>query len=187
MRAKSRCHERSQAIPMHGPTLPPRLAAAVPSAGRGAHGAPWATTANEGPRCARRGAHRRGCPGSESNQRHADFQSAALPTELPRQVAILDLRRGSVGPTQARSGAASLNEPDSVVKWTAASSDNLWRLAVARRSYPRPVPARLTAAHRDGRRQDAPEGGRATRGWMRAASGPQCASRRARRSLDPRA
>jgi hypothetical protein len=23
------------------------------------------------------------CPGPESNQRHADFQSAALPTELP--------------------------------------------------------------------------------------------------------
>ena len=27
------------------------------------------------------------CLGPESNQRHADFQSAALPTELPRQVA----------------------------------------------------------------------------------------------------
>jgi hypothetical protein len=24
-----------------------------------------------------------GCPGSESNQRHEDFQSSALPTELP--------------------------------------------------------------------------------------------------------
>ncbi len=26
---------------------------------------------------------RKWCPGPESNQRHADFQSAALPTELP--------------------------------------------------------------------------------------------------------
>ena len=29
------------------------------------------------------------CPGPESNQRHADFQSAALPTELPGQILIL--------------------------------------------------------------------------------------------------
>ncbi len=27
------------------------------------------------------------CPGTDSNRRHADFQSAALPTELPGQIA----------------------------------------------------------------------------------------------------
>ena len=27
------------------------------------------------------------CPGADSNHRHADFQSAALPTELPGQIA----------------------------------------------------------------------------------------------------
>ena len=39
------------------------------------------------------------CLGAESNHRHADFQSAALPTELPRQIGdpegarTLDLQR----------------------------------------------------------------------------------------------
>ena len=28
------------------------------------------------------------CPGPGSNQRHADFQSAALPTELPGQTKV---------------------------------------------------------------------------------------------------
>src|SRR5688572_18458749 len=35
-------------------------------------------------------------PGSESNQRHADFQSAALPTELPGQVGRNAPHRGSI-------------------------------------------------------------------------------------------
>ena len=30
-----------------------------------------------------RGVARKWCPGAESNHRHADFQSTALPTELP--------------------------------------------------------------------------------------------------------
>ena len=43
--------------------------------------------------------YRRWCLGPESNQRHADFQSAALPTELPRHdgdpegARTLDLQR----------------------------------------------------------------------------------------------
>src|SRR5262249_37431963 len=41
------------------------------------------------------GATRKWWPGSESNQRHADFQSAALPTELPGQ-AGRTARAGSV-------------------------------------------------------------------------------------------
>ena len=31
--------------------------------------------------------YRKWCPGTESNHRHVDFQSTALPTELPGQVA----------------------------------------------------------------------------------------------------
>jgi hypothetical protein len=30
------------------------------------------------------------CPGAESNHRHADFQSAALPTELPGHYLVHD-------------------------------------------------------------------------------------------------
>ena len=43
--------------------------------------------------------YRTWCLGAESNHRHADFQSAALPTELPRQIGdpegarTLDLQR----------------------------------------------------------------------------------------------
>ena len=40
------------------------------------------------------------CLGPESNQRHADFQSAALPTELPRLIASTQRGRviGACGP-----------------------------------------------------------------------------------------
>ena len=34
------------------------------------------------------------CPGADSNHRHADFQSAALPTELPGR-AVGPLRNGA--------------------------------------------------------------------------------------------
>ena len=37
------------------------------------------------------------CLGPESNQRHADFQSAALPTELPRPPAQMAQRGGFIG------------------------------------------------------------------------------------------
>jgi hypothetical protein len=35
------------------------------------------------------------CPGAESNHRHADFQSAALPTELPGLALLPGWRRGA--------------------------------------------------------------------------------------------
>jgi hypothetical protein len=50
----------------------------------------------------RRRSGRRWCLGADSNHRHADFQSAALPTELPRQTT----RR-----TPRFAGAASIKEP----------------------------------------------------------------------------
>ena len=34
------------------------------------------------------------CPGPESNQRHEDFQSSALPTELPGRFKILNDKSG---------------------------------------------------------------------------------------------
>src|SRR6202012_3633424 len=44
--------------------------------------APAANVARDAPRPGALGAHR-WCPGTESNRRHGDFQSPALPTELP--------------------------------------------------------------------------------------------------------
>ena len=36
------------------------------------------------------------CPRPESNQRHADFQSAALPTELPEDILIFNNEKHSL-------------------------------------------------------------------------------------------
>ena len=61
------------------------------------------------------------CPGPESNQRHADFQSAALPTELPgrpdgetpanrrlpRSSRFIGERNGAVQPFRHRAGHAA--------------------------------------------------------------------------------
>ena len=40
------------------------------------------------------------CPGTESNRRHGDFQSPALPTELPGQCADDLLRRPRIKPVE---------------------------------------------------------------------------------------
>ncbi len=45
----------------------------------------------------RRKKRKKWCLGPESNQRHADFQSAALPTELPRPGAQMARKAGFIG------------------------------------------------------------------------------------------
>ena len=47
---------------------------------------------------------RKWCPGPESNQRHVDFQSVALPTELPRHMAT---RKGLEPSTSGVTGRRS--------------------------------------------------------------------------------
>ena len=42
------------------------------------------------------------CPGAESNHRHADFQSAALPTELPGHLKLAGIRPVSFYRSQER-------------------------------------------------------------------------------------
>ena len=53
---------------------------------------------------------RKWCLGAESNHRHADFQSAALPTELPRRLALAKGAPSIVSgamPVQQREGHSS--------------------------------------------------------------------------------
>ncbi len=45
----------------------------------------------------RRGLWNSWCPGAESNRRHEDFQSSALPTELPGHIIIIDFVDGAQG------------------------------------------------------------------------------------------
>ncbi len=40
------------------------------------------------------------CPGADSNHRHADFQSAALPTELPGREGAYPRSHGVIGDGQ---------------------------------------------------------------------------------------
>src|SRR5512138_727145 len=58
----------------------------------------------------------RWCPGAESNHRHHDFQSCALPTELPGRRALAACRRAErsavigsrAGPVQTRGPAVGI-------------------------------------------------------------------------------
>ena len=51
---------------------------------------------------------RKKCPGAESNHRHGDFQSPALPTELPGQrLAGASVCRARTGQSRSKGGAAS--------------------------------------------------------------------------------
>ena len=52
--------------------------------------------------CVRNGPRSWWCPGAESNHRHADFQSAALPTELPGP----DRRTGTLKSREAKKARA---------------------------------------------------------------------------------
>ncbi len=54
---------------------------------------------------------RRDAPGSESNQRHADFQSAALPTELPGHGWRLPWPAGTAGPRIRATGRRRVKRP----------------------------------------------------------------------------
>src|SRR5215218_10293514 len=47
------------------------------------------------------------CPGTELNRRHRDFQSRALPTELPGHRGAGRLRGGRVSPAGRRKSSAS--------------------------------------------------------------------------------
>src|SRR5438128_6891916 len=59
----------------------------------------------------REGLDRGEWPGAESNCRHADFQSAALPTELPGRAMQQKNLAGCVGRRECRGGRPLLEEP----------------------------------------------------------------------------
>ena len=96
------------------PIFPRYSRGTTPSRGK-ARVAPLATAAK-----GRMNSDREWCPGAESNHRHCDFQSHALPTELPGQVAPKSkhlrrrqpeglLIRGRLSRVQPKSPAAALH------------------------------------------------------------------------------
>ena len=81
----------------------------------------------------------RWCLGADSNHRHADFQSAALPTELPRQ-AVCSREGGSIGepfggvqPSDQSSTGSSVETSSTLSGMTYPPVNQRWRSMSAQR------------------------------------------------------
>src|SRR5688572_4782037 len=86
-------------------------------------------------------------PGSESNQRHADFQSAALPTELPGHAGRHDSHKGGIDErTRIKSAARGVVKKKGIRQARAPRAPG-WRASTtstAARSTERPASGRQT-------------------------------------------